>query len=91
MTSMAQKSSKFYIVQWNLISKFYINIDNCMPVTTYSASHNKELVQLLQTFTTDFFVHFYTFSCWIAVGAGDKGAIWAFVVPMLLVVLVRSL
>ncbi len=31
------------------------------------------------------------FSCWIAVGAGDKGAIWAFVVPMLLVVLVRSL
>ena len=30
-------------------------------------------------------------SCWIAVGAGDKGAIWAFVVPMLLVVLVRSL
>ncbi len=33
----------------------------------------------------------YAFSCWIAVGAGDKGAIWAFVVPMLLVVLVRSL
>ncbi len=29
-------------------------------------------------------------SCWIAVGAGDKGAIWAFVVPMLLVILVRS-
>ncbi|XP_064407434.1 adhesion G protein-coupled receptor L3-like [Halichondria panicea] len=27
--------------------------------------------------------------CWIAVGAGDKGAIWAFVVPMLLVVLVN--
>ncbi|XP_064386127.1 sushi, von Willebrand factor type A, EGF and pentraxin domain-containing protein 1-like isoform X2 [Halichondria panicea] len=25
--------------------------------------------------------------CWIAVGGGDKGAIWAFVVPMLLVVL----
>ncbi|XP_064407630.1 latrophilin-like protein LAT-2 isoform X2 [Halichondria panicea] len=27
--------------------------------------------------------------CWIAIGAGDKGAIWAFVVPMLLVVLVN--
>ncbi|XP_064402412.1 adhesion G protein-coupled receptor E3-like isoform X2 [Halichondria panicea] len=27
--------------------------------------------------------------CWIAVGAGDKGAIWAFVVPMLLVILVN--
>ncbi|XP_064387576.1 adhesion G protein-coupled receptor L3-like isoform X2 [Halichondria panicea] len=27
--------------------------------------------------------------CWIAVGAGDKGAVWAFVAPMLLVVLVN--
>ena len=37
------------------------------------------------------FVHPLVDSCWIAVGDASKGAIWAFVAPMLVVTVVRHI